>query len=265
MEETGIYSVKQLTRLLKRDNFGNPPECFKGGLFLKKNEKEIDDFYLYGNYQAARISGAGYYAAKNQAAAHGKTGAEDKTDKTGKTGKTIETNGFKEADDGNGALIDDTDGAGGGYGKDEGLDELDEFEDVEELEEAGEDETLSEETPKPALASSYTFEDPLKGSDLNKMAMRIEFSKPKEEDEEADIPLDISAPEMDLFSNFIKKSNFGLPTPAKPAENAEKGEKGVIGEKNGIPFIVKEKADSAENLDKGMKNLVDAVLSTGKT
>jgi len=133
---------------------------------------------------------------------------------------------------------------------------------VEDFEEARDDEEVVAEPV--ANIPNFTFEDPLKGSDLNKLAMKIEFSKQKEEaeDEADELEMDISAPDTDIFSKFVSGN-------AGKNDDVDKDDD-VIGEKNGLIFI-KDAAGSGieeKKLDSEIKTLVNSVLNPvphGKT
>jgi hypothetical protein len=124
-------------------------------------------------------------------------------------------------------------------------DEIEEF-----VEASEEDLTTIKKAPPVPNGPAFTFEDPHKGSDINKIAMQIEFSKSDTKDWEHDFDMDmdmdmdmiIASPENELFDNIDSNGN-----------------KDLIAEKNGVPFI-KKKEGEEEELDTGMKNLVNSVL-----
>jgi hypothetical protein len=137
----------------------------------------------------------------------------------------------------------------------ETADDTDELDDLDELEEASEEDlAIIKEAPTAPDRPVFTFEDPHKGSDINKLAMAIEFSKPPgTKDWEHDFEMDmvIASPENELF-NSIGTSGNDTSSPQAAAND-------VIDEKNGVPFI-KTKEEPEEKLDANMKNLVNSVL-----
>lgn len=150
--------------------------------------------------------------------------------------------------------------------------------DVEEFEEVDETDlaVLSpEELPNPIEQSATAIvEDPDKGTDINKIAMDIEFSRPKERKPEhdfgEDINLIISAPEDDLFDihdtvsggyALEEKSDFET---APLADEKKITDNDLIAERGGIPYIKtlnpEDKNEEDENLDPGVKSLVNSIL-----
>jgi hypothetical protein len=122
---------------------------------------------------------------------------------------------------------------------------------VEEFTEATEEDLKKIRQAAVQSGPAFTFEDPHKGADIDKVAMRIERSAPAANDRDHDFDMDmdmiIASPANELFNNMSDKT----------AWVANSGD--VISEKDGVPFI-KKKTEREEKLDATMTNLVNAVL-----